>query len=81
MLGKTKNVVTEVARNPHIASKMFLETYEIFYEYLLKKILKAKYVWIRIEFQHRGSIHLHGFAKLPEPKPGIANMANIMKFN
>ena len=58
---------------------MFLETYELFYEFFFKQILGAEYVWIRIEFQHRGSPHFHGFCKTKEPSPGISFMTNILK--
>ena len=70
-----------VAKNAHIAVHMFLETYGLFYEHFFKKIFKAEYVWVRFEFQSRGSVHLHGFAKLKEPKPGLSTMTNILKIN
>ena len=60
-----------VALNPHVAAMMFLEVYEIFYKNLFSKIFKTEWTWMRIEFQSRGSIHIHGFFKMLEPKPGI----------
>jgi hypothetical protein len=70
-----------IAKNPHIASYMFMQTYALTYEYFFQKMLRAQYVWVRFEFQSRGSIHLHGFAKIKEPRPGLSLMTEIMKIN
>jgi hypothetical protein len=67
MIDPTKNGTENIAKNPHIAIKMFLEMDRIHQELLFDKIYKAQWWWLRYEFANRGSAHMHGFIKLIEP--------------
>ena len=41
--------------------------------------MKAKYWWIRFEWQWRYAIHSHGVAWLLEPAPGLVKLGEIAK--
>ena len=42
----------------------FMQRFDIFIKILFDKIYPSEWFWYRIEFQHRGTIHIHGFIKL-----------------
>ena len=50
--------------NPHIAAWFFNKRFEIFFNCVLKKHWNLKEWWYRFEWQHRGSVHVHGIAKI-----------------
>ena len=45
--------------NPFTVAYFFHKRLEFFMEHLFKKYFKVKDFWFRIEFQHRGSPHIH----------------------
>ena len=53
-----------VIKNPHLADWFFHHTMSKFVNNWLKNTLQADWYWYRYEFQHRGSVHLHGLARL-----------------
>ena len=65
--------------NPHVQDQFFMQITQNIIELWLVQTLKAKYWWIRFEFQWRGSIHCHGVAWIPEPSPGLVKLADIAK--
>lgn len=46
--------------NPMIVSYFFHKRLDFFMDHFIKKFFKVKDFWFRIEFQHRGSPHMHG---------------------
>ena len=62
--------------NPAIVVDYFLARVELYCQEVFGGILSAKYIWRRTEFQHRGSLHVHMFVKLPtEPGPGLVSLS------
>ena len=59
--------------NPLIVSYFFKERSDEFIHKILFKHLQVKDFWFRIEFQHRGSPHIHGFLWLVNA-PSIENL-------
>ena len=53
-----------VIENPAIADWFFCQRIQLFLKYFYKEILHAKDYWLRFEWQHRGSPHVHGLAWL-----------------
>src|SRR5437016_6272936 len=49
--------------NPHIAVWFFSKRFEIFFNDVLKKQWDLEDWWYRFEWQHRGSVHVHGIGK------------------
>ena len=63
-----------IINNPHIADWFFTERVEGFVKHWLYNSLDAKWHWFRYEYQgRRGSIHLHGTAKLKND-PGLCEL-------
>src|SRR3989440_1844252 len=56
---RQKNLI----ENPHMASWFFSKRFEIFFHEVLKKYWDLEDWWYRYEFQHRGSVHVHGIGK------------------
>ena len=54
-----------VIANPAVADWFFYERVRHFIRYFYQDILKVKDYWLRFEWQHRGSPHVHGLAWLP----------------
>ena len=50
--------------NPHIAAWFFNKRFEVFFEDVLKKRWDLEEWWYRFEWQHRGSVHVHGIGKI-----------------
>ncbi|XP_059064700.1 uncharacterized protein LOC131856792 [Cryptomeria japonica] len=67
---KAQQIVENVIRNPHITTLYLHNRFTIFHEEIIQKLFKAKDLWYRYEWQHRGSTHIHGFLWLP----GAPNM-------
>ena len=59
-----------VIENPCLADWFFYQRILKFMEIYYKGILKAKDYWLRFEYQHRGSPHVHGVAWL-EDAPNV----------
>ena len=57
---RTEAVIT----NPAIANWFFFQRIKLFISHFYKDILHAKDYWLRFEYQHRGSPHVHGLAWL-----------------
>lgn len=51
--------------NPAVADWFFYERFQLFLKKFYIDILGAQDYWLRFEWQHRGSPHLHGLAWLP----------------
>jgi ATP-dependent DNA helicase PIF1 len=49
--------------NPHIAAWFFKKRFEIFFDNILVKQWELDEWWYRYEWQHRGSVHIHGIGK------------------
>ena len=52
-----------LVENPHIAAWFFNKRFEIFFEDVLIKQWDLEEYWYRYEWQHRGSVHVHGIGK------------------
>ena len=55
-----------VVENPCLADWFFYQRIIKFMDVFYKGILKAKDYWLRFEYQHRGSPHVHGVAWLED---------------
>ena len=55
-----------VVENPCLADWFFYQRIVKFMDVFYKGILKAKDYWLRFEYQHRGSPHVHGVAWLED---------------
>ena len=58
-----KTKLQNIVNNPHIATWFFSKRFEIFFNDILKKQWDLEDWWYRFEWQHRGSIHVHGIRK------------------
>ena len=65
-----------VINNPHIVDWFFTKRLESFIKHWLYKTLDAQWHWYRYEYQHRGSIHCHGTAKLSND-PGLCELTEL----
>src|SRR6266498_886590 len=52
-----------IIKNPHIASWFFHKRFEIFFHDVLKEYWELEDWWYHYEWQHRGSVHVHGIGK------------------
>ncbi|CAG8802972.1 2782_t:CDS:2, partial [Cetraspora pellucida] len=52
-----------IINNPHIVSWFFNKRFETFFEEVLKNRWNLEDWWYRFEWQHRGSVHVHGIGK------------------
>ena len=57
--------VQSLIDNPAIADWFFYERFQQFLKCFYLDILGTKDYWLRFEWQHRGSPHVHGLAWLP----------------
>ena len=55
-----------VVENPCLADWFFYQRIVKFMDFFYKGVLKAKDYWLRFEYQHRGSPHVHGVAWLED---------------
>ena len=69
---KRQNVIN----NPHIVDWFFTQRLEGFIKHWLYDTLGAQWHWYRYEYQHRGSIHCHGTAKL-QNDPGLCTLTEV----
>lgn len=69
---KRQNVIN----NPQIVDWFFTKRLEAFIKHWLCDTLDAEWHWYRYEYQHRGSIHCHGTAKLTND-PGLCQLTEI----
>ncbi|CAG8503777.1 4193_t:CDS:2 [Paraglomus occultum] len=60
----TKCYHTNLVDNPHVAAWFFNERFEKFFNHVLKKHWNLEDWWYRFEWQHRGSVHVHGIGKI-----------------
>ena len=59
-----KNRRQDLIENPHIAAWFFHERFQSFFKNVLVPKWKIDDFWYRYEWQHRGSVHVHGIAKV-----------------
>src|SRR6185369_8478732 len=52
-----------VIDNPHVAAWFFNKRFEVFLKDVLIKRWDLEDWWYRYEWQHRGSVHVHGIGK------------------
>ena len=69
---RRKNVIN----NPHLVDWFFTKRIESFIKHWLYDTLDAEWHWYRFEYQHRGSIHCHGTAKLKND-PDLCKLTDI----
>ena len=69
-----------LAENPAIADWFFHERIRYFIEEFYVGILGATDYWLRFEWQHRGSPHVHGLAWLPNA-PDIQHTLESLDYN
>jgi len=58
-----KQQQNNIINNPLIATWLFNKRFEIFFNEVLVKRCKLEDYWYRFEWQHRGSVHVHGIGK------------------
>jgi ATP-dependent DNA helicase PIF1 len=67
----------DLINNPHIAAWYFEKRFKIFFEKVMIPKWNLVDWWYRFEWQHRGSVHVHGIAKLGDaPKIEWEKMSN-----
>src|SRR4051812_9420516 len=59
-----KNRQQNLVDNPHIAAWFFNKRFDSFFQDVLMKQWDLKDFWYRFEWQHRGSVHVHGIEKI-----------------
>ena len=68
---------SNVINNPHLLDWLFTERTESFVRLWLYKTLNAAWHWYRFEYAvQRGSIHVHGLAKLKDD-PGLCELTKL----
>ena len=55
-----------VAHSPYSVDSYLTLRFQVFFEKFLKPYLNLSDYWFRFEWQHRGSLHVHGLAWLPD---------------
>ena len=65
-----------VINNPHLVDWFFSQRLERSLKHWLYETMDAEWHWYRFEYQHRGSIHCHGTAKLKND-PGLCKLTEI----
>ena len=65
-----------VINNPHLVDWFFSQRLENYVKYWLYETMDAEWHWYRFEYQHRGSIHCHGTAKLKND-PGLCTLTEM----
>ena len=65
-----------VISNPHLVDWFFSQRLDNFVKHWLYETMDAEWHWYRFEYQHRGSIHCHGTAKLKND-PGLCELTEI----
>ena len=65
-----------VINNPHLVDWFFSQRLDNFVKHWLYETMDAEWHWYRFEYQHRGSIHCHGTAKLKND-PGLCELTEI----
>ena len=64
-----------VRQNPHVVDAYFFDRIKFMVqEFFGNKGLKTSWVWFRIEFQSRGTAHVHGCCRL-KSDPGLMDLA------
>ncbi|XP_034239367.1 uncharacterized protein LOC117644210 [Thrips palmi] len=64
-----------MAENPLLFDQFFVMRSQYFIDHCFSKKYKVKDIWYRYEYQHRGSIHLHGVAWFHDA-PELKNIDN-----
>ena len=78
---------TNVNENPALAAWWFYRRWNLFFTHVIKPLFGVKEWWIRFEWQHRGSSHVHGLIWMKgAPSPDELDMndrgsvANFLNF-
>lgn len=58
-----RDAQSRVINNPHIGAWFFTKQFESFFNDVLKDKWNLEDWWFQYEWQHRGSIHVHGIGK------------------
>ena len=64
LMGGKGSRVKRLNENPYTATKVFRRQIRTYVKNYLKRIPGYKWNYFRYEFQHRGSVHVHGFARI-----------------
>ena len=80
--------VKNIINNPHIATWFFNKRFETFFHDVLIPRWNLSDYWFRFEWQHRGSVHVHGIGKKQDApviewkrlKENDDEMDNIIKY-
>ena len=71
--------ITIIKTNPHLVDEYFYTRVKIFFTIYLKvNQLDGSYNWFRIEFQARGTAHIHGCMRL-KSDPGISQLSELVR--
>ena len=71
-----------LVENPAIADWFFYQRIRLFLKDFYEDVLGVKDYWLRFEWQHRGSPHVHGLAWLsdaPSIDPGVVQEASVQQ--
>ena len=63
---ESQNTAQAIAHAPFTVDSYIILRFELFYKHFLKPYLNIKDHWYRVEWQHRGSLHIHGLAWLTD---------------
>ncbi|KAK3923264.1 ATP-dependent DNA helicase [Frankliniella fusca] len=64
-----------IQENPKVVDEFFDHRVQSFIKHVMKKKYKVKDYWYRVEYQHRGSPHIHGVFWFNEA-PDVSNLDN-----
>src|SRR5262249_41423735 len=59
-----RNRMKNIVENPHTTAWFFNKRFELFFDEVLKIRWDLEDWWYRYEWQHRGSVHVHGIGKI-----------------
>ena len=77
-LQKLRFRVNTIRDYQHIVDEFFFKRAKTFLEhYFSDRCLNVEYFWFRVEYQARGTAHIHGCYKL-KSDPGIAKLAEVV---
>ena len=62
-VGEDESNNQNIINNPHIATWFFHKRFELFFNNVLKQQWDLEDWWYRFEWQHHGSVHVHGIGK------------------
>ena len=75
------NTAQAIAHSPLTVDSYVLLRFQIFFDEFLKPYLSINDYWYRVEWQHRGSLHIHGLAWMENvPDSNVCAENDVVRF-